>query len=372
MLELQPLGAEETQALLARDAAAPASDAVHSGVAQSRGNPLFALQLLHAWAGGGYLKLEGGKYKVPDDGARGRAITTAELWDERLRAVPTDLRLAAYAAAALGDDIRGEVLKALVARARHGPARRARRAHARADPPRVGQRSVPLAARAPAQSTCSCRLHERNDAPAIFRLAANALAKHPASGSRRIMKHRVTNLLRAGDDDVAPRGSCSASSRARGARGRDTAATLRDLELLEGRVTGGAAAEYALLARRSAPSHRQARRGAREGRDGARRVRGRGRRDARGARAASPRSHLARIVGAPAQGRLELVELAISRFEELGDDRGPGAVLVVLGEIDYLLGEHARARARSSSRRAQRCSALDDRSAARSASSCSR
>ncbi len=47
------------------------------------------------------------------------------------------------------------------------------------------------------------RLHERNDAPAIFRLAANALAKHPAVGSRRIMKHRVTNLLRAGDDDVA-------------------------------------------------------------------------------------------------------------------------------------------------------------------------
>ena len=42
----------------------------------------------------------------------GRAITTAELWDERLRAVPTELRLSAYAAAALGEDIRGVVLNA--------------------------------------------------------------------------------------------------------------------------------------------------------------------------------------------------------------------------------------------------------------------
>ena len=84
-------------------------------VAQSRGNPLFALQLLHAWAGGGYLTLERGNTRCPTRRSQGRAITTAELWDERLRAVPTDLRLAAYAAAALGDDIRGVVLKALVA-----------------------------------------------------------------------------------------------------------------------------------------------------------------------------------------------------------------------------------------------------------------
>ena len=55
-----------------------------------------------------------GKYGVPAEALQGRAITTAELWDERLRAVPTELRLSAYAAAALGDDIRGNVLKELV------------------------------------------------------------------------------------------------------------------------------------------------------------------------------------------------------------------------------------------------------------------
>ena len=75
------------------------STVLENAVEQSRGNPLFALQLLHAWAGGGYLKMEHGRYRVPDDALEGRAITTAELWDERLRAVPTSLREAAYAAA---------------------------------------------------------------------------------------------------------------------------------------------------------------------------------------------------------------------------------------------------------------------------------
>ncbi|MHC5804506.1 hypothetical protein ACYTX7_09890, partial [Streptococcus pyogenes] len=53
--------------------------------------------------------------------------------------------------------------------------------------------------------------------------------------------------------------------------------------------------------------------------------------------------HLASDTGAPAQGRQQ-VALAIARFEDLRDERGLAAALVVLGEIDYLLGEHARAR----------------------------
>jgi len=59
----------------------------------------------------------------------------------------------------------------------------------------------------PRARSAKLRAAERNDAPAIYRLAANALAKHPAVGSRRIMKHRVTNLLKAGDDDAAARSS---------------------------------------------------------------------------------------------------------------------------------------------------------------------
>src|SRR5581483_3539911 len=167
------------------------SSAIAAAVAQSRGNPLFALQLLHAWAGGGYLTLEGGKYKVPEEALHGRAITTADLWDERLRAVPTDLRLAAYAAAALGDDVRGEVLKTLVG-ALGMNARDALVALTRAQILVAAGNDQFRWPHALLLEHLLERLQDRPDAPAIFRVAANALAKHPAVGSRRIMKHRVT------------------------------------------------------------------------------------------------------------------------------------------------------------------------------------
>jgi serine/threonine protein kinase len=242
VLDLKPLAAEDTEELL-RSALPLHDGAVARASAQSRGNPLFALQLLHAWAGGGYLKLEGGEYRVPDDALLGRAITTAELWDERLRAVSTELRLSAYAAAALGEDIRGNVLKSLVS-SLGMDAREAMNTLTRAQillPAGNDQFRWPHAL---LQEHLMQRLHERNDAPAIFRLAANALAKHPAVGSRRIMKHRVMNLLRAGDDDIAAALMFRFISGS-WMRGRDTAATLRDLQLLDGRVSGPAAAEYA-------------------------------------------------------------------------------------------------------------------------------
>jgi serine/threonine protein kinase len=323
VFELRPLGTDETESLL-RATLPLHDDAVARAVAQSRGNPLFALQLLHAWAGGGYLKMEQGRYRVPDDALDGRAITTAELWDERLRAVPTSLREAAYAAAALGEDVRGEVLKTLVSALGMEP-RDALIALARAQillPAGNDQFRWPHAL---LQEHLLARLHERNDAPAIFRLAANALAKHPAVGSRRIMKHRVTNLLRAGDDDVAAQlmfRFIEGSWR----RGRDTAATLRDLELLEGRVTGLAAAEYAYW------------------------------------RAEALR-HTGRLDEAREQAEVSRrafeQALALSYFEQLGDTAARAQAMVVLGEIDYLLGEHARAREllREAS---QRCSEAGD------------
>src|SRR5208282_3751127 len=89
------------------------------------------------------------------------------------------------------------------------------------------------------------RLQARSDAPAIYRLAASALAKHPAVGSRRIMKHRVANLLKAGNDDAAAK-MMFEFIRGSWRRGRDTAATLRDLDMLEGRLHGANAAEGAL------------------------------------------------------------------------------------------------------------------------------
>lgn len=339
VLDLSPLGQEETEVLL-RATLPLTSSAIAAAVAQSRGNPLFALQLLHAWAGGGYFTLEGGKYKVPDEALHGRAITTADLWDERLRAVPTDLRLAAYAAAALGDDVRGVVLRALVAALGMDP-RDALVALTRAQILLASGSDQFRWPHALLQEHLLGRLHERNDAPAIFRLAANALAKHPEVGSRRVMKHRVRNLLRAGDDDVAASLMFSFIEGA-WARGRDTAATLKDLSLLDGRVTGAAAAEYAYW-RAEALRHIGKLEDAREQAEAARRAFEQAGDRIREAHALRLLGHLASDTGAPAQGRLQVAR-AISRFEELGDEQGLAAALVVLGEIDYLLGEHARAR----------------------------
>jgi hypothetical protein len=339
VIDLKPLAPDDTDELL-RGTLPLHEEAVARANAQSRGNPLFALQLVHAWAGGGYLKLEGGEYKVPDDALQGRAITTAELWDERLRAVPTELRLSAYAAAALGEDIRGNVLKSLVA-SLGMDAREAMNALTRAQillPSGTDQFRWPHAL---LQEHLMQRLHERNDAPAIFRLAANALAKHPAVGSRRIMKHRVTNLLRAGDDDIAATlmfRFIAGSWR----RGRDTAATLRDLQLLDGRVTGPAAAEHARW-RAEALRHIGRLAEAKDQADLARRSFAEAGDAVNGAHALRLLGHIASDLGHPAQGRVQ-VEEALQHFERLGDEQGRGQAQVVLGEIDYLLGDHVRAR----------------------------
>jgi hypothetical protein len=339
VIELRPLASDETDALLR--STLPLDDAaVERARTQARGNPLFALQLLHAWAGGGYLKLEKGKYRVPDSALLGRAITTAELWDERLRAVPTELRLSAYAAAALGEDIRGEVLKTLVASLGMDP-RDAFVALTRAQILLASGNDQFRWPHALLLEHLMVRLHERKDAPAIFRLAANALAKHPAVGSRRIMKHRVQNLLKAGDDDVAAdlmfkfiRGSWR--------RGRDTAATLRDLELLAGHVSGGTAAEYAYW-RAEALRHTGKLVEAQAQAEAARKAFSDAGDAAREAHALRLLGHIASDLGHPAHGRLQVVQ-ALKHFEQLSDEQGYAQAQVVLGEIDYLLGEHARAR----------------------------
>ena len=354
VLELKPLGTDDTEALLRT--AIPLDDAaVKRAVEQSRGNPLFALQLLYAWAGGGYLTLAGAEYSVPEQALHGRPITTAELWDERVRAVPTELRLSAYAAAALGDDIRGEVLKTLCSSLGMDP-RDALVALTR------GQ--ILLAAgndqfrwpHALLQEHLLERLHERNDAPAIYRLAANALARHPAVGSRRIMKHRVTNLLKAGDDDTAARLMFD-FIRGSWRRGRDTAATLRDLDVLDGHLHGVNAGEGALWRAEALryigriPEARskaeEARRAFEHAGDGASE-----------ASALRLLGNIASDLAQPAQGRTLVVQ-ALQRYERLGDSAGRAQAEVVLGEIDYLLGDHARARS-TLKKALDQCAAVGD------------
>lgn len=338
VLELAPFGEEETHVLL-RATLPLHADAIQSATRQSRGNALFALQLLHAWAGGGYLTMDAGKYKVPNEALQGRAITTAELWDERMSAVPESFRLAAYAAAAVGDDVRGIVLKALGQSLGLDP-REALVALTRA------QIILPTGndqfrwAHALLQEHLLARLHEREESPAIFRLAANALALHPAVGSRRVMKLRVTNLLRSGDDEAAARLMFRFIEGA-WARGRDTTATLKDLAILEGRVKGAAAAEYGYW-RAEALRHlgrlEQAKEQAEKSLASFRASGDHGHE----AHALRLIGHIASDTGHPNEGR-KLVVQALEKFEEIGDARGRAQSLVVLGEIDYLLGEHARA-----------------------------
>ncbi len=354
VFELKPLPTEDTESLL-RTALPLHDDAIARATEQSRGNPLFALQLLHAWSGGGYLKLDDGRYRVPDDALLGRAITTAELWDERLRAVPTELRLSAYAAAAIGEDVRGGVLKALVASLGMDP-HDALAALTRAQILLAAGNDRFRWAHALLQEHLMQRLHERSDAPAIFRLAANALAKHPAVGSRRIMKHRVTNLLRAGDDDLAAQlmfHFIEGSWR----RGRDTAATLRDLRLLDGHVAGLSAARYSYW-RAEALRHIGRLEEARDQVQIARKAFAQAGDMPREAQAMRLLGHILSDLGQPAQGRL-VVDEAVSRFEALGDEAGRAQAEVVLGEIDYLLGDHGRARAELRSASA-RCSDAGD------------
>ena len=339
VLELRPLGNEETESLL-RSALPLHDDAIARATEQSRGNPLFALQLLHAWAGGGYLQLDGNRYRVPKEALEGRAITTAELWDERIRAIPTELRLSAYAAAALGEDIRGDVLKQLVS-SLGMDSRDAMVSLTRAQILLAAGNDQFRWPHALLQEHLLERLHERSDAPAIYRVAADALAKHPAVGSRRIMKHRVTNLLKAGDDDVAARlmfEFIQGSWR----RGRDTAATLRDLELLQGRVAGSTAAEYAFW-RAEALRHTGRLEEAREQAESARKAFEHSGDVAREAQSLRLLGHIASDLGSPAHARTQ-VALSLVRFEQIGDERGRASAQVVLGEIDYLLGDHAQAR----------------------------
>lgn len=354
VFDLKPLGTEETHALL-RATLPLQEEAVVTATMQSRGNPLFALQLVHAWAGGGYLQMEAGKYRVPEEALRGRAITTAELWDERLRGVPTDMRLAAYAAAALGDDVRGVVLRALTT-SLGMDSRDALVALTRAQILLASGTDQFRWAHALLQEHLLNRLHERSDAPAIFRLAASALGKHPEVGSRRIMKHRVRNLLRASDDDVAADLMFRFIEGA-WARGRDTSATLKDLTLLDGHVSGKTEAEYAYW-RAEALRHAGKLEEAREQAERARKMFAETQDAQREARALKLLGHIASDIGAPSQGKA-LVQQALARFQQAKDDRGYAQALVVLGEIDYLLGEHARART-VLAEAVNRCEALSD------------
>jgi len=370
-MTLGPLDAADTHALLR--AALPLDDrALREAEARCKGNPLFALQLLHSWAASGGLELVSGHYRVRDEALAGRATTTAELWDERLLALDPLHRTAAEAASALGVEFRGDMLRNLVG-AVVGPSGFGANVPRAIDALQHAHILVETGEdrfRFPhvlLQEHLLLRLAAREDAREVFRHASNALASHPLAGTRRVVRHRVLNLLRAGDADDAAALLLEYVEQA-WSRVRDASRTLEDLALLDLRKLDVAAKregekrDVASALGGIRPPKPSADWGAMHLRWRAEALRHAGRfEEAREAATKARKvfanngdelseAHCLRLLGhiqceqaAPLEGRKQVAR-ALTIFDRLEDDRGRATCEVVIGEIDYLLGDHASAR----------------------------
>ena len=338
-LILPRLPESETRELL-RASLPLAPEAETAAMERSQGNPLFALQLVHAWASGGHLSLDGTSYRVPERALRGRAKTTAELWDERLESIEVELRPAAYAAAALGEIVSVDGLTTLLA-SLGMDAPRAMRA--------LGQSQILLTERAGRirwphgllQEHMLARLGASPDAKRVFRLAADALGAHPESYTRRIVRQRVRNLILAGEDEAGCTLMLEFVERA-WLRARDVPATRTDLTLLEGHL-GPTSHPRALRWRAEVERHLGNLGEARALAEEARKRLGDMGAESEEGHCLRLLAHIASDQGVPALGRIEAV-LAKAKFELIGDDHGRAQCELLLGEIEYLLGDHAGAR----------------------------
>ena len=209
------------------------------------------------------------------------------------------------------------------------------------------------------------RLAGREDAGKLFSAASAAMAIHPLSGTRRVVRHRVLNLLRAGEGDEAAKLLFEYIEQAWNSV-RDASRTLEDLNMLDVRALDVAANSHSdgPISERTAPIlpplspennatlfrwRAEALRHAgqfEEAREAAARARralvqiGDERQEAHCTRVLG---HLAADMGDPVEGK-RLVSRALTVFDRLGDDQGRALCEVVLGEIDYLQGDHVAAR----------------------------
>ena len=235
IVEVRPMDSETTCTLVR--ASLPLDDAaVEEAARRSRGNPLFALQQLHAWALAGELTRVAGRYRVSPEVLAVRPHTTAELWDSRIAALPAEHRTAPYAAASLGADVRRVVLHALFS-ALQLPADDAMLSLQNAEiliPRGPGRYGWPHAL---LFEHLSSRLAQRDDSRRILRAASEALAKHPLAGTRRVVRQRIANLLGAGDPDAAANILFSYLHTSGGVA-REPLSLLADLDLLKGKLQG--------------------------------------------------------------------------------------------------------------------------------------
>lgn len=339
-LEVPPLGEQETGQLLLSSITLDET-AVHTAVTRSRGIPLFALQLVHAWANGGSLEFHDGSYHVKPEAMGAVPATTAALWDERVSSLAPDVQLAAMAASALGGDIRSDVLVPLLTSLHlHASSALHRLEQAqilsRPDANRYRWAHMML------QEHLLTKLRAREDAARIFRETAYALGSyHPAAGTRRIVRHRVNNLILAGDLSEAVRVMLDFVERS-WERTRDVAATLDDLSMIDGLARGAWAASHK---RWKAEALRHAARfdEAMSLAFSARRAFAALNDSVQEAHCLRLLGHIASEKGAPRDGRHMVVE-AQGMMEALRNEIGRAQCDVVLGELDYLLGQYDQAK----------------------------
>ena len=334
-LRMGALTEDEMQKLL--QATLPLSpETERVAVERSHGNPLFALQLVHAWAGGGHFRLRDGLYSVDRSALRGRAVTTGELWEERLDGVEGDIRPAAFAAAALGHDIPYDVFVQLLA-SLNVDVERATFALQKAQIlfPEAGDRF--RWSHALLQEHVFGRLCESDDAHRVFRLAADALLFHPDAGTERIVRQRVQTLLYAGEithaADVLFNFIAVAWSRV-----RDAAATRVGLSLLDGRVEGRQAA-LQLRWRAEVERHEGNLPLARADAELAAKIHAELDDDDDQAHCLRLLAQIACDEGKPSAGR-PFVEDAYAKFVESGNDAGRAECEFVIGQIDALIGQY--------------------------------
>lgn len=346
-LNVAPLDNEQLHRLL-QSTLPLAPETEEIAVTRSLGNPLFALQLVHAWAGGGHFQLRGGLYTVNATALRGHAVTTSELWEERLKGIPDAFRGAAYAAAALGTDVHLDALRQLLFTLPR------RRAHS-TTPPDIDaaiaalQRAQILLhepgnrlrwAHALLHEHTMAKLLESDNAPQVFRLAADALVFHPDAGTERIVRHRAQNLLHASEPTLAAE-LVFHFVEASWSRLRDGGAVRSVLGLLEGKLSGRLGGIFrrwkAEIARQG--GHLVV---ARSEALAAERALGAAGDEVHQAHCQRLLGQIACDEGRPAAGR-PLVEQAYARFLAAGDDVGRAECEFVLGQIEALLGRHETA-----------------------------
>ena len=149
------------------------------------------------------LEMNNGRYTIKGVVEDEVPATTATLWDERLSSLPEEALRAAMATSALGGEVRSEVLVPLLTSLGLPAFGALSMLEQTQLLTKVGKDRYrwPHALQ---QEHLLTKLGNQEDASRVFREAAFALASyHPAAGTRRIVRHRVTNLIRAGEEGEA-------------------------------------------------------------------------------------------------------------------------------------------------------------------------